>query len=41
MVFLEFEPGAKGWKAQTNPLSFHGPMVPLDMSSVNVVTEIL
>ena len=25
MVFLGFEPGASGWKAQTNPLSYGDP----------------
>ena len=29
MVCLGFEPGAAGWKAQTNPLSYGGtPMTP-------------
>ena len=29
MVCLEFEPGASGWKAQTNPPSYGGTPWPL------------
>ena len=31
MVCLGLEPGAAGWKAQTNPLSYGGNLITLEL----------